>query len=338
MSISSRTHKMLWGRAGNRCAVPDCRIELVMDASETDDESLIGEECHIIARRPDGPRGDASYPEDKINRYENLILICRNHHKLIDDQFATYPVAKLREMKSVHEKWVRESLAGFDFQRQKDEEIYASYADKWIELADVNNWKGWSSFVLGGGRPEILEDVDKNLKRLQDWLFSRIWPSRYTELECAFENFRRVLQDFQNLFHEYAEKSADMLRTRKFYQIDEWDKEKYKELHIKYIFHVDLVQDLMLELTRAGNYICDKLREYINPVFRMNEGLLIVVSGPYMDFSWHHHRVAYQSDERIRIPYPGIEEFKKTRENRDNSFGLGVSDTDPRFIEWLARQ
>lgn len=314
--------------------MPDCRMELVMDASETDDESLVGEECHIIAKSPDWSRGDASYPEDRIDKYANLILVCRIHHKLIDDQPATYPVAKLREMKSVHEKWVRESLESFDFQRQRDEEIYANYAEKWIELADVNNWKSWSSFLLGCGQPEILEDTDKSLTRLRDWLFSRFWPNRYTELEDAFENFRRVLQDLQYIFHEYAEESGDLLRTRKFYHIDEWNKERYKELHVKYEFHVALVQDLTLELTRAGNYICDRLREYINPVFRINEGLLIVVSGPYMDFSWHQHRVVYRSDERTRIPYPGIEEFKKIREDRDYSFGLGVSDTDPRFIKW----
>ena len=43
MGISLKTHKMLWGRAANRCAFPECRRELVMDASETDDKSLIGE-------------------------------------------------------------------------------------------------------------------------------------------------------------------------------------------------------------------------------------------------------------------------------------------------------
>jgi len=66
MSITLKTHKMLWGRSGNRCAMPDCRKELVMDATETDDESLIGEECHIIAesprrpqRKPVNPRGKA---------------------------------------------------------------------------------------------------------------------------------------------------------------------------------------------------------------------------------------------------------------------------------------
>ncbi len=55
MSISVKTRKMLWGKAANRCAFIDCKRELVMDETETDDPSIIGEECHIIAREDDGP-------------------------------------------------------------------------------------------------------------------------------------------------------------------------------------------------------------------------------------------------------------------------------------------
>ena len=32
MSISLKTHKMLWGRAANKCAFPECRKDLVVDA------------------------------------------------------------------------------------------------------------------------------------------------------------------------------------------------------------------------------------------------------------------------------------------------------------------
>lgn len=109
MSISIKTHKMLWGRSGNRCALEECRKELVMDATETDDESLIGEECHIIANSTNGPRGDTSIQED-LDKYENLILLCRIHHKIIDDQPNTYTVERLKKIKATHEKWVRDSL------------------------------------------------------------------------------------------------------------------------------------------------------------------------------------------------------------------------------------
>ncbi len=45
MAITDRTRKILWARSGNCCAV--CRKDLIIDASDDDDESVVGEECHI---------------------------------------------------------------------------------------------------------------------------------------------------------------------------------------------------------------------------------------------------------------------------------------------------
>lgn len=329
---------MLWGRAGNRCANPECRIELVMDVTETDDESLLGEECHIVARSSDGPRGNESFPKDKIDNYENLILMCRIHHKIIDDQPEKYTVSYLKDLKYQHERWVRESLEGYDPQKQRDDEIYASYIEKWVELSHLNEWKGWTSFIFGSGHPCIYIEMDNSLDELREWLLSRIWPKRYNEIEDAFENFRRILKDFQNTFHKYGEKANDLLYTKKFYQIDEWNEEKYERLGRMYDFHIDLVQDLMLELIRSANYICDKVRKFIDHSFRLNEGALIVESGPYMPSTWVQHRVEYRGDERIGIPYIGLDQFKKVRKVRDYYFGIGESHEDPEFIEWSRNQ
>src|SRR5579871_6459605 len=145
MSISTKTHKMLWGRAANRCAFPECRRELVMNASETDDESLVGEECHIIAREHNGPRGGSSMTAQERDKYSNLILLCNVHHQLIDDQPNTYTVEYLKALKASHEQWVRESLQGFDPIKQREDEYYASLVDEWVTRADLDNWLAWTS-------------------------------------------------------------------------------------------------------------------------------------------------------------------------------------------------
>jgi hypothetical protein len=218
--------------------------------------------------------------------------------------------------------------------KQREDELYAYYIDEWIRLAHVDEWKAWTSYLLSHDDPQLWVNLDVDLSYLRQWLFNRIWPKRYTDLEDAFENFRRILQDFQNTFHEYSEKAEGLLWTRKFYQIEEWDEDKYERLSRRYIFHVKLIQDLILELTRAANYICDKIRQFIDPSFRLKEGLIIVESGPYMNMSWLTHRVEYRGDERSRIPYPGLEEFKRVRQQRDYCFGAGVSIEDPEFLEW----
>ncbi len=108
MSISDKTRKMLWGRSGNRCAI--CRHELVLGRTAKDDDSVIAEECHIASSQPNGPRFDSSIATGKIDVYENLILLCRIHHKMVDDQAETYTIEVLRDIKQNHVGWVAEKL------------------------------------------------------------------------------------------------------------------------------------------------------------------------------------------------------------------------------------
>lgn len=108
MPISDKTRKILWGRSGNRCAF--CRRELVIDSSAGDDESVVGDECHILSSKTQGPRYDPAFPGDRFNELENLILLCRVHHKMVDDQCDTYIAELLQKIKSNHEKWVSSSL------------------------------------------------------------------------------------------------------------------------------------------------------------------------------------------------------------------------------------
>jgi hypothetical protein len=88
-----------------------CKKELVIDATLEDVESIVGEECHIISARKNGPRYDASFEPEKLDSYENLMLLCRTDHKMVDDQAAAFTVEILRQMKASHEDWVSQRLA-----------------------------------------------------------------------------------------------------------------------------------------------------------------------------------------------------------------------------------
>src|SRR5262245_6838655 len=108
MPISEKTRKILWGRSGNRCAM--CRQQLVVDPTETDSESVVGDECHIISGAKNGPRYDPTFPPENLDEVSNLILLCRVHHKMVDDQRETYTAEILRSIKANHEHWVEEKL------------------------------------------------------------------------------------------------------------------------------------------------------------------------------------------------------------------------------------
>jgi hypothetical protein len=102
--------KLLFGLAAGRCALPDCRQPVYADATDFDEIKVIGKIGHIIAHSSGGPRFDSSYPADKLDRYDNWILVCGTHHDTIDSQPNTYTVDVLRNLKRDHENWVREQL------------------------------------------------------------------------------------------------------------------------------------------------------------------------------------------------------------------------------------
>ncbi|MBU3196532.1 SIR2 family protein [Clostridium algidicarnis] len=219
-----------------------------------------------------------------------------------------------------------------EFNNKKVEETYLGYINKWCDFLDINNWEAWTSWMLAIGQPHISVEMLTNLEELREWLFSRVWPNKFGELQNSFENFKLVLNDLYNTFYEHCKKSGEMYFTEKFYKIDRWDEKVYYELSNEFEFHVDLMQDLTLELTRAANYICDNIRKYIKPDFRLEEGKLLVTYGPCMDFTFRTICPEYIGEERILKPYPGLEKFKVIRVNRDQRFGTGISSKDPEFL------
>jgi hypothetical protein len=326
MTISPKTHKKLWGRSGNRCAFRGCGKGLVVDATETDDESIIGQECHIVARKVNGPRGISPLTSEQRDKYGNLILLCSVHHKVIDDQPGKYTVDMLQEMKREHEEWVRTRLQGYDAGRQRDDELYVSLLEGFEKLAGFAHWNGWTSYMLSAGQPGMHKEVYADLRELNRWLLGRAWPKRYPELEAAFENFRRILNDMLSLFDRHAVPfGKDELKTEKFYQKAWGDSEREDRLFKQFEAHCYLVEDLVVELTRAGNFICEMVRKFLISNYRIQEGLLLITSGPHADFSLHTHREEYRPDERGEYPYRGLEKFR-TEQRFERSLCFGVRD------------
>ena len=96
-------------RAGGRCEFEGCNRDLSVDGLTQivyNDQQI----AHIIADSPDGPRGcadSALYAKD-IN---NLMLMCPDHHKLIDSDVKRFTVEYLNAMKKRHEDRVRQLLS-----------------------------------------------------------------------------------------------------------------------------------------------------------------------------------------------------------------------------------
>ena len=109
MSITSKTRKRLWAHSGNKCAI--CRIELVSATTKSNKSLNIGDECHIISEQKNGIR---HVPNLKYDEFDNLIILCKNHHRKIDELWETYTVDLLRTIKNLHENWVSQTLNSAD--------------------------------------------------------------------------------------------------------------------------------------------------------------------------------------------------------------------------------
>lgn len=132
MAISIKTTKIIWGTSASRCSFPDCRKELVIVARQGD-ESIVGDLCHIVARSYEGARGDSLLTREERDRADNLILLCKNHHKSIDDQPRQYTVQKLKEIKKAHEDWVKNVLSTMENIPSQFFIFELSYNIFWVE-------------------------------------------------------------------------------------------------------------------------------------------------------------------------------------------------------------
>jgi hypothetical protein len=135
MPIADQDIKKLWGLAAGRCSQPSCGIDCVKFFGA--DATVLGEMAHVIARQPKGRRG---VPGGGSNAYENLILLCPNHHTEIDKApEGTFSIEILHQWKSAHERRVTASL---------EVKPYTSRADMFrdIELLLTDNYQLWKTF------------------------------------------------------------------------------------------------------------------------------------------------------------------------------------------------
>ena len=100
---SDKVIKELFALSGNRCAFPECTSKVIENSNKCSNRAIISEICHIHSISKGGPRYNPDIPKKDINSADNLILLCRNHHAIVDKQPETYTANALKRWKRVHE-------------------------------------------------------------------------------------------------------------------------------------------------------------------------------------------------------------------------------------------
>jgi len=105
LSINTKIQNQLWGMAAGRCEI--CGKKLYID-SFMGQEGNFAEFAHIHAVSENGPRNKRGMTQAEKNDISNLMLLCSEHHHLIDTSEEFFVPGYLNELKAEHEQWVCE--------------------------------------------------------------------------------------------------------------------------------------------------------------------------------------------------------------------------------------
>lgn len=96
--------------SGNQCAEPSCEKNLIAE----DGESIISKICHIEAASKNGPRWNENMTDDERRDFSNLILLCDEHHTIIDNKVneTKFSVSLLKKWKTEHEAKILKLISG----------------------------------------------------------------------------------------------------------------------------------------------------------------------------------------------------------------------------------
>jgi hypothetical protein len=145
-NVPDKTKLRLWVAAGGRCQYPGCNKPLYRDdltLSEMNRSNI----AHIIADSPEGPRGDAFYSEKLAAEFSNLMLLCYDHHHLIDhERLDEHPPEALRTMKAEHERRI-EMVTGIqnDSRRDVASHRFPMYQSRNGDLLPEYAWRYFST-------------------------------------------------------------------------------------------------------------------------------------------------------------------------------------------------
>lgn len=100
--VPDRTRLLLFVRAGGRCEFDGCNRYL-LEHHLTKTDGIFAQMAHVWAFSPQGPRGRKRPGKTHVHAVSNLILLCPECHKLVDDHPDEYTATVLRKHKKAHE-------------------------------------------------------------------------------------------------------------------------------------------------------------------------------------------------------------------------------------------
>lgn len=307
MAVSPLTQRQLWARSYNRCAI--CGQPLVQDSG--DSRHTIGEVCHIVAREDSGPRANPSMSDEEKDSYDNLIILCPNHHTLIDKDTTTYTVEKLKKIKSDHENLNICELKPY----------YEQFITEWDKLCNGREWEVFTNNFLYSTAYHI---SSHHYKLIDDFIsFYRRRPNYFQifSLDAAFASYTHTLHDFISIFNQHCYNYGNNgFGFRKFYH--DYDYPESDKVFKQYDIMTTDLSNLLVEMTRNVNLIIDRIDYNIIPNYSRTHGYVcldnrgLTLSG-YGEIALLRYSIEAASMDK---PYQGLDNLRQAIANGERDY------------------
>jgi len=278
MSISEKDQKILWGKAAGRCSMPNCRKEVVLEASDKlrSKNVLIGQNCHIVGEGDSSPRGNSILTHEERDSYTNLILLCANHHVMIDQDLLNWPVEKLHQVKAEHEIWVETRLT--ETADGIGRQVYSDLVNNATERILIDSWDWFSDnavrFLLS---EKFVDGVNTFWNKVQ----RTAWPGELPELEDAIRNLSERAGKYVEHFLTNASLSRGSSKPGEGFYVEDksWKahwQPNYDDFAEKSRGWQKQSIELLFNLTVALNDYAASVRKSLNPRYFAFEGKFVV--------------------------------------------------------------
>lgn len=215
--------------SGNECAHPDCTKKLIAE----DGISIISKICHIAAASKEGPRFDEDMTDDERRGFDNLILLCDEHHVIIDNKEneAKYPSPLLQEWKSSHEKKILELISSKNLLSRhplalnKVINIIGSKMDEVLDLPETENAPNIATKILFNNVKRY-ESIIREFAPYQvklNKIYEIIEKEGSTKKELVLHNIKRIYLRVKSEYKDIEEirNNADIILDKVIETI--WD-------------------------------------------------------------------------------------------------------------------
>ena len=190
----------VWWKAAGRCEFKGCNKPLYKHGI-TLDKCKISELAHIIGDSENGPRGDKKLSKELAKDPKNIMLLCPECHRYIDNEGKEkYTAEMLFEMKKRHEDRVaRLTSLGEDLQAH-----VVTYGSK-----------------IGSHNPDI------SFSQIQDALLPDFYPTNDTPIDLGSNDL--ILKEWDEYWSTAVKNLEYNCKDKIFDKIDRWE---YKRLSL----------------------------------------------------------------------------------------------------------